>query len=67
MDDAKPEILSVLFAADSDGLNTITEQIIGAAFLVLNTLGCGFSKKCMRMPSLTNFGQRDLTSTSKGV
>jgi GxxExxY protein len=31
---------------DEDNLNQITEKIIGCAFKVGNTLGCGFLEKC---------------------
>lgn len=38
--------LNEVVAVDgSDGLNEITEQIIGCAFKVANTLGCGFLEK----------------------
>jgi GxxExxY protein len=33
---------------DETNLNQITEQVIGCAFKVGNTLGCGFLEKCYR-------------------
>jgi len=53
MDTDKKQLFSVFFEdgrADDelDHLNAVSEKIIGCAFKVGNTLGCGFSKKSMK-------------------
>lgn len=45
MDTDKSKILEKLFDVKIDGINLITEKIIGASFTVSNELGCGFLEK----------------------
>jgi GxxExxY protein len=47
MDENKSDLLKSLFEIDAPGeeINKITETIIGCAFKVGNTLGCGFLEK----------------------
>jgi GxxExxY protein len=45
MDTDKSEIFKSLFDDKLDGVNRITEKIIGCSYTVSNTLGCGFLEK----------------------
>jgi len=45
MNTDKSEILKSLFDEKLDGINQITEKIIGCSYTVSNTLGCGFLEK----------------------
>jgi GxxExxY protein len=45
MNTDKSEILKSLFDEKLDGINQITEKIIGCSYAVSNTLGCGFLEK----------------------
>jgi len=45
MDTDKSEIFKSLFDDKLDGINRITEKIIGCSYTVSNTLGCGFLEK----------------------
>lgn len=45
MDTDKSEILKSLFDKNLDGVNQITEKIIGCSYVISNVLGCGFLEK----------------------
>ncbi|MDQ6785516.1 MAG: GxxExxY protein [Acidobacteriota bacterium] len=45
MDTDKSEILNSFFDEKLNGINQITEKIIGCSYTVSNTLGCGFLEK----------------------
>jgi GxxExxY protein len=61
--------------ADSNGLNALSETVIGCAFTVLNTLGVGFLEKVyenalayeLRKRRLTVAQQRGVAVTYSGV